>query len=65
MKTKLIRIPWRRPSDQHESGYVTGVLYRKCSAFENVNKIISYYEKLAVVEGHDREILDIEVYEKI
>lgn len=64
LKTKLIRMPWRRPSDHHESGYVSGILYRKCYPHENVDKIIAYFQKLAVNEGHNREILDIEVYER-
>lgn len=64
LKTKLIRMPWRRPSDRHASGYVSGILYRKCYPHENVDKIIADFQKLAISEGHNREILDIEVYER-
>jgi hypothetical protein len=63
-KNKLIRMSWRRPSEQHEGGYVSGILYRKCFSHENPDTIIAGFQKLAVDEGYNREILSIEVYEE-
>jgi hypothetical protein len=63
--TKLVRISWRRPCDKHESGYVSGILHRKVYSDDEVKHYIRNMQRLAEIEGHRREILDIEIYEKV